>query len=62
LSKKEEQEENFRLLQAVGQGDTNAFRFLYARFKIPVYNTALGCLQNEQDAEEIVQEIFINIY
>lgn len=61
MSKKEEQEENFRLLQAVSQGDINAFRLLYAQFHVLVYNTALGYLQNEQDAEEIVQEVFINI-
>ncbi len=61
LNKKESHEENFRLLLAVGQGDATAFRLLYAQFQIPVYNTALGYLQNEQDAEEIVQEVFINI-
>lgn len=62
MNEKEEQRENYSLLLAISQGDTNAFKLLYTRFKTPVYNTALGYLQNERDAEEIVQEVFVNIH
>lgn len=62
MNKKEEQEENYRLLIAISQGDAYAFKLLYTRFKTPIYNTALGYLQNERDAEELVQEVFVNIH
>lgn len=39
-----------------------AFRELVAAYKDRVYNTCLGLVQNEEDAEECAQDVFIEIY
>jgi RNA polymerase sigma-70 factor (ECF subfamily) len=40
----------------------DAFEELVHAYKDRIYNTALGFLQHEQDAEEITQEVFIKIF
>lgn len=42
--------------------DEIAFRELVLRFQDRVFNTALGLLQHETDAEDIAQEVFIQVY
>ena len=44
------------------QGDEAAFKQLVSLFQQKVYNTALNFLQNQQDAEDIAQEVFIQVY
>ncbi len=39
-----------------------AFKELVTQFQHKVYNTALGLLQHETDAEDIAQEVFIQVY
>ena len=51
-----------QLIQSIANGDASAFRELYGLFSDKVYNTALSYVQNEQDAEEITQDVFTNIY
>ncbi len=51
-----------QLIQAITSGDRKAFEQLYDLFSEKVYNTALSYAQNEQDAEEITQDVFINIH
>lgn len=50
------------LLTAISQGDKVAFQQLYERFSAKVYSTALSYAQQEQEAEEIVQDVFVNIF
>lgn len=50
------------LLAAVSQGDKIAFQQLYERFSAKVYSTALSYAQQEQEAEEIVQDVFVKIF
>ena len=38
------------------------FEKLYHEYKILVYNVALNYLQNKEDAEEITQDVFVNVY
>ena len=38
------------------------FEKLYHEHKILVYNVALNYLQNTEDAEEITQDVFVNVY
>lgn len=54
--------ESLALIIATAEGDQRAFRQLYLLFADKVYNTALSYVQNEQDAEEITQDVFTNIY
>ncbi|MGH1337992.1 MAG: RNA polymerase sigma factor [Aureispira sp.] len=50
------------LLAAVSHGDDVAFQQLYERFSAKVYSTALSYAQQEQEAEEITQDVFVNIF
>ncbi len=43
-------------------GDRTAFRDFFEEYKDRVYNTSLGILQNRNDAEDIVQEVFLEIF
>lgn len=38
------------------------FQELYTTYGSLVYNTALSLLQNIQDAEEVTQDVFVNVY
>lgn len=44
------------------QGDEQAFRQLVERWQHMVYNTVLGIVQDEAEAEDIAQEVFIQVY
>lgn len=42
--------------------DRQAFKELVETWQDMVYNTSIGFLQNQQDAEDISQEVFIKVY
>ena len=44
------------------EGNEQAFCELVDQFRDRVYNTALGMLQNEENAEDVTQEVFIEIF
>lgn len=50
------------LIQQLREGSEHAFTELVGRFQDRVYNTALGILQQPNDAEDIAQEVFIQVY
>lgn len=50
------------LLVQIAQGSEPALEALYALFKSRVYNTALSYLQNTEEAEEVTQDVFVNIF
>lgn len=50
------------LIQRVMTGEEAAFRELYSAFSRKVYNTALSMLQHQEEAEDITQEVFIEIF
>ena len=50
------------LIQGLKNGDEAAFRELVETHKDRVYNTALGIVQNAEDAEDVAQEVFIQVY
>ncbi|MGC4103518.1 RNA polymerase sigma factor [Ferruginibacter sp.] len=50
------------LIYGLRNGDESAFRELVRLFQDRVFNTSLGLLQNSTDAEDIAQEVFIQIY
>lgn len=50
------------ILILVAKGDKNAFGQLYALFKDKVYNTSISYLQQDNDAEEITQDVFVEVY
>lgn len=42
--------------------DTNNFSTIYNQYKVLVYNVALNYVQNIEDAEEITQDVFIQVH
>jgi RNA polymerase sigma-70 factor (ECF subfamily) len=50
------------LIDKLKQGDENAFRQIVETWQDMVYNTALGILQNTEDAEDVAQEAFIQVF
>lgn len=50
------------LLFGLRNGDEPAFKELVTRFQDKVFNTALGLLQHHTEAEDIAQEVFIQVY
>ena len=51
-----------QLISDLQSGAQSAFRELVAAYQDRVYNTCLGLLQNEEDAEECAQDVFIEVY
>ncbi|MFN5761760.1 MAG: RNA polymerase sigma factor, partial [Sphingobacteriales bacterium] len=54
--------EEAELIDLLKKGDDGAFKRIVESKKDLVYNTALGLLQNVEDAEDIAQEVFIKVY
>ncbi len=50
------------LIEQLRQGDETAFKAIVTTWKDMVYNTALGILQNAEDAEDVAQEVFVQVY
>jgi len=50
------------LIDRLRQGDSTAFREVVESSQGLVYNTALGIVQNPEDAEDVAQEVFIQLY
>ncbi len=50
------------LIVLLQQADDSAFKKLVDAYETLVYNTALGLLQNETVADDITQEVFIQVH
>lgn len=50
------------LVDLLKQGDESAFREMVETWQDMVYNTALGIVQIPSDAEDIAQEVFVQVY
>jgi RNA polymerase sigma-70 factor (ECF subfamily) len=50
------------LIVQLQQGDEQAFKKLVDEWQDMVYNTALGIVQNEDDADDITQDVFVQVY
>jgi RNA polymerase sigma-70 factor (ECF subfamily) len=50
------------LISLLKKKDREAFKVVVDTWQNMVYNTALGILQNEEDAEDIAQEVFIQVF
>lgn len=54
--------EHHQIIAAIVNGDRKAFIQLYELFSAQVYNLAISYAQNERDAEEITQDVFVKIH
>ena len=50
------------LIVQLQRGDPAAFKKLVDEWEDMVYNTALGIVQNPDDADDITQEVFVQVY
>lgn len=50
------------LVARLQQGDEAAFRTLVARFQGRVYSTAFSLLRSAEEAEDVAQEVFVEVY
>ncbi|MBC7827717.1 MAG: RNA polymerase sigma factor [Chitinophagaceae bacterium] len=50
------------LIEQLRQGNETAFKTIVETWQDMVYNTALGIIQNAEDAEDISQEVFVQVY
>ncbi len=50
------------LIEQLKQGDETAFKTIVDTWQNMVYNTAIGIVQNAEDAEDITQEVFVQVY
>ncbi len=52
----------WELISRLKNGDEAAFTSIVETWQDMVYNTALGIVQNSEDAEDIAQETFVQVY
>jgi len=52
----------WELIKQLRLGDQAAFKLLVETWQDMVYNTALGIVQHPEDAEDIAQETFVQVY
>lgn len=52
----------FELIQGLRNGNEAAFKLLVDTYQDRVYNTVMGIVQNPEDAEDVTQEVFIQVY
>ena len=50
------------LIEQLKQKDEAAFKTIVETWKDMVFNTALGIVQNAEDAEDVAQEVFVQVY
>jgi RNA polymerase sigma-70 factor (ECF subfamily) len=50
------------LIEQLKKGDDKAFKTIVDTWQDMVYNTAIGIVQNAEDAEDITQEVFVQVY
>ena len=50
------------LISQLQQGSENAFRYLVENYQDRIFNTCLGVLRNAEDAEDIGQEVFVEVH
>ena len=52
----------WNLIERLKKGDEAAFKEIVESSQGLVYNTALGIVQNPEDAEDVTQEVFVQLY
>lgn len=50
------------LIELLKQGDEGAFKAIVEQWQDMVYNTILGIVQNETEAEDLAQDVFIKVF
>lgn len=51
-----------QLIQEILSGNTLAFQALVRKYQQPVFRTAMGFVHSKEDAEDITQDVFLQVY
>ncbi len=51
-----------KLIREIKEGNESAFKALVESYKDMVVNTCYGFLQNQENAEDIAQDVFVEVY
>ncbi len=54
--------EDYKIIEDIRRGHREAFRELADRYTVPLFHLSMGYLHSKEDAEDMVQEIFIKVY
>ncbi|HUI11164.1 MAG TPA: sigma-70 family RNA polymerase sigma factor [Bacteroidota bacterium] len=54
--------EDNRIVQEVLGGNQSAFRAIVERYQDRVFRTCLGMLRDREDAEDVAQDVFVEVY
>ncbi|MFV0501697.1 MAG: RNA polymerase sigma factor [Bacteroidales bacterium] len=54
--------DDFQLAQEISKGNHKAFEDFFEQYKLKVMNLCYGMLHNRDDAEDLVQDIFVELY
>ncbi len=50
------------LTDKIKRGDQQAFKLLFDKYHVKVFSTCMGFVHNKNDADDITQEVFIEVY
>lgn len=50
------------IIEEIRRGNKSAFNELAERYSTPIFRLSLGYLHSKEDAEDMVQEIFVKVY
>ncbi len=54
--------EDHQYIKELQNGNEKALQFLYEQYAEGIYNTILGFVKNQEDAEELLQDVFVIVY
>ena len=55
-------DKDFKLIQAINSGQTDKFHDLVKRYEQQLYNFSLRMCRDHSDAEDMIQETFLNVF
>ena len=55
-------DKDFKLIQAINSGQTDKFHDLVKRYEQKLYNFSLRMCRDHSDAEDMIQETFLNVF
>jgi RNA polymerase sigma-70 factor (ECF subfamily) len=60
--RKKVRDEDFNLIQSINSGDIDKFHDLVRRYEQKLYNFSLRMCRDHSDAEDMVQDTFLNVF
>jgi RNA polymerase sigma-70 factor (ECF subfamily) len=59
---RKEMDSDSQFIGLLRRGDEQAFRHLVEDYQNKVYNTCLGFVRNEEEADDLAQEVFVEVF